>query len=87
MLARRQARLEPNGRALRLLEYYDSAAHPCRTFVSRGGPLAAMGMSQKYTVNQPLNGSGDRSKVTGFKRIFAEDRAFFNLATVPNGDL
>ena len=85
MIRRRQARLE--GRCLRLTEYYDSAAHPCRTFVSRGGPLAAMGMSQKYTVNQPLNGSGDRSKVTGFKRIFAEDRAFFHLATEPNGDL
>lgn len=85
MIKRKQARLE--GRCLRLTEYYDSAAHPCRTFVSRGGPLAAMGMSQKYTVNQPLSGSGDRSKVTGFKSIYPEDRAFFHLATCPSEDL
>lgn len=85
MILRRQARLE--GRCLRLNEYYDSVAHPCRTFVSRGGVMAAIGMSQKYTVHQPLNGSGDRSKVTGFKSIYPEDRAFFHLATEPRDDL
>lgn len=87
LVQRGQATVMDGGRMLRLTEYYALPAHPGRTHVSRGGVLAAIGMSQKYTVNQPLNGSGDRSKVTGFKSIYPEDRAFFHLATVPNGDL
>ena len=76
MLEKKQARREGRN-VLRLLHLADIPAHECRTFVARGGPLAAMGMSQVYTR------SNVRGEVTGFKQIFAEDRPFFHQATAP----
>ena len=55
--------------------------HPCRTRISSGGPLAAMGMSQIYTLKN------ERGDVSGFKSIYPEDRPLFNLATMPGFDL
>lgn len=51
-------------------------AHPCRTRISAGGPLAALGMSQVYTTRD------GRGTVDGFKRIFPEDRHIFHAATL-----
>jgi hypothetical protein len=56
-------------------------AHPCRTFVARGGPLAAMGRSQDYTTRN------ERGRVDGFKRIFPEDWKYFHAATLGIVDL
>lgn len=53
--------------------------HPCRTRISWGGLLAALGMSQVYTRDN------QRGNVDDFKRIFPEDRACFNQATKPGG--
>lgn len=50
--------------------------HPCRTRVARGGPLAAMGMSQEYTTRN------EKGCVDGFKHIFIEDLPFFHAATL-----
>lgn len=67
-------------RALRLTEHTGDDT-PCRTRVARGGPLAAMGMSQDYTTRNA------KGCVDGFKRIFPEDRAMFNAAWLGTVDL
>jgi hypothetical protein len=68
------------GHAVRLTEHTGDDT-PCRTRVARGGPLAAMGMSQDYTTRNA------KGCVDGFKRIFPEDRALFNAAWLGTVDL
>lgn len=46
-----------------------------RTRTSRGGVLAAIGRSQRYTTHN------ERGNVNGFKFIAPEDRAIFHQAT------
>lgn len=65
----------PGGRAYKLTGKMEP--HQCRTRISGGGILAAVGMSQRYTTTE-------RGKVDGFKTIFPEDAAAFcnNLTIV-----
>jgi hypothetical protein len=63
----------PGGRAYKLTGKMEP--HECRTRISGGGVLAAMGMSQRYTTTE-------RGKVDGFKTIFPEDAAAFGLGMV-----
>jgi hypothetical protein len=76
MLELGQVRLDQEGH-LRVAVPDRAHEHPCRTRISSGGVLAALGMSQIYTAKD------ERGKVAGFKRIYPEDRGFFNLATNP----
>lgn len=74
MINRNQAKRD--GTTLRLTEV--GQLHLCRTHISSGGPLAAMGMSQVYTAN-------DHGKVSGYKTIYPEDLHYFT-ATTCGGD-
>ena len=73
MLALHQAKYTADGRCLRLTGFTPQHEHPCRTYTSRGGLLAAVGRSQRYTVSE-------RGQVSGFKRIFPEDLSIFRAA-------
>ena len=79
LLRRRQAKLMPGGRTVRLIVYHEMPQHLCRTRISAGGLLAALGMSQVYTI------ANERGAVHDFKRIYPEDRGCFNQATNPGG--
>ena len=67
-------------RAVRLTEHTGDDT-PCRTRVARGGPLAAMGMSQDYTTRN------EKGCVDGFKRLYIEDWPIFHAATLGTVDL
>lgn len=69
LVRRGQAVMSADGRVYRLLERGKS--HQCRTHISAGGPLAAMGMSQNYTAT-------DKGQPR-FKTIYPEDRPAFTL--------
>jgi hypothetical protein len=71
----RQGQADPYSVGVRLRTL--GILHPCRTRVARGGPLAAMGMSQEYTTKSENGG-----RVNGHKRIFIEDKAVFFTATL-----
>lgn len=79
LLRSRQAKLMAGGRAVRLIVYHEMPEHPCRTRISVGGLMAALGMSQVYTI------ANERGGVHDFKRIYPEDRACFHQATNPGG--
>ena len=78
LLKRGQARRESDGE-LRVEPPGPQSEHPCRTHISSGGKLAALGMSQVYTK------SNERGRVHDFKRIFPEDLGCFHQATKPGG--
>jgi hypothetical protein len=75
MVELKQAKYMANGRGVRLLGFTPAHEHLCRTHTSRGGLLAAIGRGQQYTTST-------HGRVDGFKKIFAEDRGFFNAATL-----
>jgi hypothetical protein len=84
MVLKRQAQWIPGAkdRIARLASY--GQKHPCRTKVSRGGILAAIGRSQVYTrMESAPEGSIEVKRVPTFeyKTIYAEDRNYFNVAT------
>ena len=79
-LVRRGQAIRIDERALRLTEHTGDDT-PCRTRVARGGPLAAMGMSQDYVTRNA------KGCVDGFKRLYIEDQPIFNAAWLGTVDL
>ena len=75
MLALGQATSTSDGRCLRLTGFTSEKEHSGRTRTSRGGILASCGRSQQYTTSE-------RGQVTGFKRIYPEDRDIFVTAVL-----
>lgn len=75
MLALGQATSTSDGRCLRLTGFTSEKEHSGRTRTSRGGILASCGRSQQYTTSE-------RGQVTGFKRIYPEDRDLFVTAVL-----
>ena len=78
LIKKRQA-VQIGKRGVRLTgvgERWSSATH-----VSRPGPLAAAGLSQKYTLEDAHHNT------TGFKRIAFEDRGYFSAAWRNDFDL
>lgn len=80
MVDQRQACLITGGRALRLSAVGEP--HECRTHTSRGGMLAAIGRGQKYTYTESAMIDTGRKQITSFKKIHAEDRNVFRMATL-----
>jgi hypothetical protein len=79
MIERGQAWLDSNNK-LRVSAPSWIHDHPCRTRISSGGLLAALGMSQIHTI------ANARGAVHDFKYIAPEDRACFHQATNPGGN-
>ena len=71
-----QAHKMRGGRTLRLYAWSEMPMTGGRTRTSRGGMLAAIGRSQKYTTQN------QRGDVNGFKYLAPEDRVFFQEATL-----
>jgi hypothetical protein len=69
-----QANWATNGRAVRLTGKGEPGHG--RTHTARGGLLGMIGRGQHYTQE---NRAG---RVTGFKKIWPEDRAIFHMATL-----
>lgn len=71
-----QARWTNNLReGLRLAAHFDVGVIAGRTHTSRGGVLAAAGLSQEYTLSE-------RSKVMDYKFLAPEDYPIFHQATL-----